>query len=58
MNSLRRRFLGSSAILLGSALLDALATPLWKWKRSARLEAATVSNPAAASPVTFVDVAK
>src|SRR5216683_1647992 len=58
MNSLRRRFLGSSAILLGSTLLDALATPLWKWKRSALLEAATVSNPAAASPVTIVDVAK
>ncbi len=58
MNFPRRRFLGSSAILLGSTLLDALATPLWKWKRSALLEAATVSNPAAASPVTIVDVAK
>ena len=38
----RRRFLSSSAILLGSTLLDALATPLWKWRRSALLEAATV----------------
>src|SRR5216684_4158013 len=54
----RRRFLGSSATLLGSTLLDALATPLWKWKRSALLEAATISNPTPASPVTFVDVAK
>jgi enediyne biosynthesis protein E4 len=58
MNSTRRRFLGSSAIFLGSTLLDALATPLWKWKRNAQLEAATVSNSAATSPVTFVDVAK
>src|SRR6266436_5257687 len=54
----RRRFLGSSATLLGNTLLDALATPLWKWKRSALLEAATISNPTPASPVTFVDVAK
>src|SRR6266852_4833395 len=54
----RRRFLGSSATLLGSTLLDALATPLWKWKRSTLLEAATISNPTPASPVTFVDVAK
>src|SRR5712692_5444283 len=54
----RRSFLGSSAILLGSTRLDALATPLWKWKRSALIEAATVSNPAATSPVTYVDVAK
>ncbi len=58
MNSPRRRFLGSSAILLGGTLLDALATPLWKWKRSALLEVATDSNAAATSTVTFVDVAK
>ncbi len=54
----RRRFLASSAIALGSTLLDALATPLWKWKRSALLQAATVPNAAAISPVTFIDVAK
>src|SRR5260370_2702780 len=54
----RRRFLGSSEFLLGSPLMDASATPLWKWKRSALLEAATISNPTPASPVTFVDVAK
>ncbi len=34
----RRRFLGNSAVVLGSTLLDALATPLWKWNRSAVLE--------------------
>ena len=66
----RRTFLGKSAVVLGSTLLDALATPLWKWKRTALLEAATLqknvaaglspSHPAAqaASPVTFVDIAK
>jgi enediyne biosynthesis protein E4 len=72
----RRKFLGSSTVVLGSTLLDALATPLWKWKRSALLEAATLPQSAAgqpqnvaaglspahaaqaASPVTFVDVAR
>ena len=71
MKILRRSFLGSSAVMLGSTLLDALATPLWKWKRTALLEAATLQKSAAAglspahpgaaqapSPVTFVDVAK
>src|SRR6266513_2798601 len=63
MNLLRRRFLGSSLIALGSSLLEALATPLWKWRGTMRLEAATLpipstSNPPAASPVQFVDVAR
>src|SRR3984893_11100747 len=68
MNLLRRRFLGSSLVFLGSTLLDALTTPLWKWRSSALLEAAPVSNPpisnpstsnpTAASPVVFVDVAR
>ena len=70
MNFPRRRFLGSSAIVLGGTLLDALATPLWAWKRSAILRAGTpqkqgtagvnTAHPASqmASPVTFVDVAK
>jgi enediyne biosynthesis protein E4 len=53
----RRRFLGSSLVVLGSSLLDALATPLWKWNRSAILQAAAIPNPAAASTVRFVDVA-
>ena len=38
-DSARRRFLGSSAVVLGSTLLDALTTPLWKWNRSAILQA-------------------
>ena len=56
MNLLRRHFLGSSLIVLGSTLMDALTTPLWKWKSSAVLQ--TTANPAATSPVTFVDVAR
>jgi hypothetical protein len=55
MNFPRRRFLGSSLFMLGSSLMDALATPLWQWRDPSLLEAA-VSN--AASPVQFVDVAK
>src|ERR1700730_9996107 len=70
MKFLRRTFLGQSAVVLGSTLLDALATPLWKWKRTALLEAATLQKNAAAglspthpreqtaAPLTFVDVAK
>ena len=66
----RRTFLGNSAVVLGSTLLDALATPLWKWKRTALLDTATLqknvargfsathSASQAPSPVTFVDVAK
>jgi hypothetical protein len=58
MNS-RRRFLGSSLVVLGGSLLDALTTPLWRWSGGARLEAVTIRNsPAATSPVTFVDVAR
>jgi enediyne biosynthesis protein E4 len=57
MNYPRRRFLGSSGVLLGSTLLDALTSPVHSWKGSLRLEAAT-TNPGAGSPVTFVDVAK
>jgi len=58
MNLPRRRFLGSSLVLLGGELLDALATPLWKWKRPPVLEAAGAVNPPAVSPVTFVDVGR
>ena len=54
----RRRFLGSSLVLLGGELLDALATPLWKWKRPPVLEAAGAVNPPVVSPVTFVDVGR
>jgi len=55
MNLPRRRFLGSSSLLLGGSLLEALTTPLWKWKNPLVVEAAT--NPAT-SPVQFIDVAR
>src|SRR5579859_4216046 len=68
MKSLRRRFLGSSCIVLGGAFFVVIASPLWKWKRSLHLEASpatnlqvpkpSVSTPPVASPVMFVDVAK
>lgn len=54
----RRNLLGSSAILLGSNLLDMLTTPLWRWRGQAALKAATLPNPDEASPVVFVDVAQ
>src|SRR2546429_5514912 len=62
MNLLRRRFLGSSLLVLGSSLLDALTTPLWKWRSTVRLEAEVLPNPSVpnstpTSPVQFVDVA-
>ena len=53
----RRHFLGSSLVVLGSTLLDALTTPLWRWKNSAALQASTTAT-AANSPVVFVDIAK
>jgi len=56
MNFPRRRFLGSSTIVLGSTLMDALTRPLWNWRRSLVVEAATSLNPS--SPVQFVDVAR
>jgi hypothetical protein len=52
----RRRFLGSSLFLLGGTLTDALATPLWKWKDSLAVEAAT-ADPSTPQ-VQFVDVAR
>src|SRR5260370_41845849 len=68
MNLLRRRFLGSSLVVLGSTLLDALPIPVWKWKGSTLLEASPVSNPPISNPsianpttassVVFVDVAR
>jgi enediyne biosynthesis protein E4 len=51
----RRGFLGSSLVVLGSTLLDALATPLWKWRSPLAVEAAT--DPAL-SGVKFIDVAE
>jgi len=58
----RRRFLGSSLIGIGASLLDALTTPLHKWRSSAILQATTLpqsKSPAAAkSPVQYIDVAR
>jgi len=54
----RRHFLGSSAIVLGSSLLDALTTPLWRWRSQPLLKAATLPTAQNESPVTYVDVAK
>src|SRR5215472_6936993 len=54
----RRLFLGSSAVALGSQLVDALATPLWKWRNRVALAASPQPAVATASAVTFVDVAK
>ena len=57
MNFPRRRFLGSSLVLLGSQLLDALTTPLSRWNRSLVVDTARPGTWDA-SPVTFVDAAK
>src|ERR1700758_3870121 len=56
MNVPRRRFIGSSLFVLGSALLDTLSTPLWKWNGVSHVEAAVTTSPD--SPVQFVDVAE
>ena len=47
----RRRFLGSSLIALGGTLLDALATPIWKWRNPVVVEAATDTTAAVSGPV-------
>ena len=52
----RRRFLSSSLVILGSTLLDALSTPLWKWNR--RLTLQTTPPTPSTSPVQFVDVGR
>jgi hypothetical protein len=56
MNFPRRRFLGSSLVVLGSTLLDALTTPLWKWNSSLSLSSTQAASPE--SPVQFVNVAR
>src|SRR5260370_38273677 len=50
----RRGVLGSTLVVLGSAVLDALTSPLWRWRRSL-LTAATGPGSPAASPGMFVD---
>ncbi|MDE3104953.1 MAG: CRTAC1 family protein [Acidobacteriota bacterium] len=52
----RRRFLGSTLITLGAALTESLATPLWRWKNSLVVEAAT--TPESTGGVQFIDVAQ
>jgi hypothetical protein len=56
MNFNRRHFLGSSLLVFGSTLMDALTTPLWRWKQGLALQ--PTSAPAATSAVQFVDVAR
>jgi hypothetical protein len=51
----RRRFIGSSMFVLGSALSDALTTPLWKWTHPHPVEAAVTGSP---TGVQYVDVAQ
>src|ERR1700741_4994434 len=55
MNWPRRRFLGSSLFMLSGTLTEALATPLWRWRDPAALEAAP--SPVS-SAVQFVDVSR
>jgi len=52
----RRRFLGSTALLLGNNLLDRLATPLFRSVDSTQVKTAVASTPG--SPVQFIDVAE
>ena len=56
MNWPRRRFLGSSLVVFGNTLLDALATPLWKWKRGLLLESRNANS--SSQEVQFLDVAQ
>jgi enediyne biosynthesis protein E4 len=51
----RRRFLGSTAFVLGNSLLDRLATPLWA-SATTQVKTAVASTPS--SPVQFIDVAE
>ncbi len=53
----RRRFLGSSLLVLSSTLTEALASPLWKWRDRSLLESVTTPI-SGALPVQFVDVAR
>ncbi len=54
----RRNWLGSAGVLLGSELLGALATPLWRWMATPTLWAVTPQRTDSTIPVTFVDIAK
>jgi hypothetical protein len=55
----RRHFLGTTGILLGSDLLDALTTPLARWRSPFSLRAAPLpAQQQGNSQVVFVDVAQ
>ncbi len=54
----RRRFLGSSCLLLADSLMEAVVTPLWRWRDAALLEAVKGPTVVSPSPVQFVDVAR
>jgi enediyne biosynthesis protein E4 len=56
MNLHRRHFLGSSLLAFSSTLMDALTTPLSRWRRSLVLQSAPAAK--ATSTVQFVDVAR
>jgi hypothetical protein len=61
MNLHRRQFLGSSVLAFSSTLLDALTTPLSRWRRSLVLQSVPAGNATGAnatSTVQFVDVAR
>jgi len=59
MNVPRRRFLGSSFTALGASLLDALTTPLWRWKSSLFLQQSQKPAPSASpNKIQFLDVAR
>jgi hypothetical protein len=51
----RRHFFGSSLVVLGSTLMDALTTPTWRWRRSLLLDS---KPPGEEEQVQFVDVAQ
>lgn len=55
----RRRFLGSSCFLLGDALSEVLAAPLWRWRDSALLQMikGPLTIPVPPSAITFKDIA-
>ena len=55
MSFARRSFLTSSMLLLGAQVMEALATPLWRWTHRLSLEAKSVDE--SSSSVQFVDVA-
>ncbi len=53
----RRTFLGAGSVLLGETLVDALLTPLWRWRSKPVLATSAASQSEGTFPV-FVDVAK